>query len=140
MRQKVMAYVVREQAGQRELLVFEHRDQAEAGVQVPAGTVEPGEDIRASVVRELEEEVGLGHAHVRLEGKLAEAYEPSFDQQRHVFAFTPVTALPDRWSHVVRGAGEDAGMVFECYWVAIQPGLRLAGGQERYLDRLKASA
>lgn len=41
-RQKVMAYVLRRSEGQQQLLVFEHRDDLEAGVQVPPGTAETG--------------------------------------------------------------------------------------------------
>jgi 8-oxo-dGTP pyrophosphatase MutT (NUDIX family) len=135
-RQKVMAYVVRAQAGQRELLVFEHRHQPEAGLQVPAGTVEPGESIEAGLLREVVEETGLSAEQVRLVGKLAEAHEAELDQQRHVFELSPANPLPDRWSHTVRGAGEDAGLVFEFYWVEITAALKLAGGQERFLHRL----
>ena len=137
MKQKVLAYVVRVQNGRRELLVFEHRDHPDAGVQVPAGTVEPDEPVEAGVRREVEEEAGLGAAQVVVKRKLAEAYEPAIDQQRHVFELAPITDLPDRWAHTVRGAGEDAGLVFEYYWVAIEPGLRLAGEQQRFLDRLE---
>jgi 8-oxo-dGTP pyrophosphatase MutT (NUDIX family) len=138
MQHKVMAYVVREHAGRRELLVFQHRDHPDAGVQVPAGTVEPAEAIEAAALRELEEESGLGAAQVRLVGKLAGAYEPGLDQPRHVFELAPTSALPDRWTHVVRGGGEDTGLVFDYYWMEMQPGLRLAGAQERFLDLLQA--
>jgi 8-oxo-dGTP pyrophosphatase MutT (NUDIX family) len=136
-RQKVMAYVVRENARRRELLVFEHRDHADAGVQVPAGTVEPGEAIAAGLLREVEEETGLSAGQVRLVGKLAETYEAEFDQQRHVFELRPVSPLPDRWSHTVGGAGEDTGMVFEYCWVPITPSLVLAGGQDRFLHLVR---
>jgi 8-oxo-dGTP diphosphatase len=133
MKQKVMAYVVRRMAGEPELLVFEHRAFPAAGVQVPAGTVEPGETIEAGLLRELEEEAGLGPAQVRLVGKLAEAYETAHDQQRHVFVLAPVSALPDRWTHNVRGSGDDEGMVFEYFWLALTPTLKLTGDQGRFL-------
>ena len=69
--------------------------------------------------------------------QVAEAYEAEYDQQRHVFHFVPASALPDRWSHTVRGQGQDAGLVFEFYWVPVQPGLRLAGAQERFLHHVE---
>jgi 8-oxo-dGTP pyrophosphatase MutT (NUDIX family) len=58
---KVAAFVLRADHGQPLLLVFDHppADGAEASVQVPAGTVEPGEAPAAAVVREVEEETGL---------------------------------------------------------------------------------
>jgi 8-oxo-dGTP diphosphatase len=125
MRHKVLAYVLRPCATGTELLVFAHRDHPDAGVQVPAGTVEPGEDVEAAAVRELM-------------AKVTKADEPAADQiqRRHVFAFEPASPLPDRWNHSVRGAGEDAGLVFEFYWAPISPGLTLAGGQERFLHQL----
>lgn len=42
-KQKVLAYVTREIARQMQLLVFTHRDAPEAGIQVPAGPLDPGE-------------------------------------------------------------------------------------------------
>ena len=54
--QKVTAFIVRERRGVKELLVFKHPT---AGVQIPAGTVEEGEDIETAVKREAYEETGL---------------------------------------------------------------------------------
>lgn len=53
---KVAILVTREGSDGPELLVFDHDRSA---VQVPAGTVEPGEDLRAAAIRELEEEAGI---------------------------------------------------------------------------------
>ena len=139
MRHKVMAYLIRPSDDGTELLVFTHRNHPAAGVQVPAGTEEPGEAIEAAAMRELAEESGLRPEQVRLVIKLAEADEPAHNQSRHVFAFEPASPLPDRWAHTVRGAGEDAGLVFEFYWVPLTPGLTLAGGQERFLPLLGES-
>ena len=54
---KVVGYVVRD----RRLLVFTHDDVPLeiAGVQVPAGTIEPSELPEAAVVREVLEETGV---------------------------------------------------------------------------------
>jgi 8-oxo-dGTP pyrophosphatase MutT (NUDIX family) len=54
--QKVYAYIT---SPEGQLLVFEHVDFPEAGVQVPGGTVEVGESVDAAVIREAEEETGL---------------------------------------------------------------------------------
>ena len=54
--QKVTAFIVREKGGLKEILVFKHPT---AGVQIPAGTVERGEDIETAVRREAHEETGL---------------------------------------------------------------------------------
>ena len=133
MKQKVLIYVVRAGEAWPEVLVFEHRDFPDAGLQVPAGTVEPGEAPEAAVYREVAEESGLTRAQVRLVRKLAEAVEPEWDQNRHAFLFTPVVNLPQRWSHRVAGAGEDQGMVFDYDWLPVSDAARLAGGQGRFL-------
>ena len=54
--QKVTAFIIRERDDVKELLVFKHPT---AGVQIPAGTVEKGEDIETAVKREAYEETGL---------------------------------------------------------------------------------
>jgi NADH pyrophosphatase NudC (nudix superfamily) len=59
MKNKVLAYITRHQNGLKQLLVFEHRDFPEAGVQVPPGTVEPGEPVESALFREVYEESGL---------------------------------------------------------------------------------
>jgi ADP-ribose pyrophosphatase YjhB (NUDIX family) len=114
-------------------LVFAHRDFPEAGIQVPAGTVAPGEAPEAAAWRELLEESGLGPGQVRLARKVAEADEPENGYRRHVYLFAAREALPDGWSHTVSSEDEDAGMVFSYFWLPATPALRLAGAQERYL-------
>ena len=56
-KQKVVCYVVRD--GQ--LLVFRHLDEPwdESGLQVPAGSIRPGESPAAAALREAAEETGL---------------------------------------------------------------------------------
>jgi 8-oxo-dGTP pyrophosphatase MutT (NUDIX family) len=53
---KVTAFITRDSAQGRELLVFTHPD---AGIQVPAGTMEAGETPEIAVLREVSEETGL---------------------------------------------------------------------------------
>ena len=54
--QKVTAFIIRERGSIKEVLVFKHPT---AGIQIPAGTVEKGEDIETAVIRETYEETGL---------------------------------------------------------------------------------
>ena len=45
--EKVTAFIIRERAGERQLLLFEHPN---AGVQIPAGTVEEGESPDVGII------------------------------------------------------------------------------------------
>ena len=58
--EKVAAYITRD----THLLVFRHVH-SEAGIQVPAGTLEPGESPNDGVLREAREETGLDCLEVR---------------------------------------------------------------------------
>ncbi|MCA9930236.1 MAG: NUDIX domain-containing protein [Anaerolineales bacterium] len=58
---KVTAFITRERPQGRELLVFHHPN---AGIQLPAGTVEPGEDLETAVLREVAEETGLTQVRI----------------------------------------------------------------------------
>ena len=42
----------------------------------------------------------------------------------------------DAWEHVVRGDGDDAGLVFVCRFVPLEPPPQLAGRQAEFLDAL----
>jgi 8-oxo-dGTP pyrophosphatase MutT (NUDIX family) len=53
---KVTVFVVREAPGGMELLLIQH---PYAGIQLPAGTIEPGEAPEAAALREAHEETGL---------------------------------------------------------------------------------
>ncbi len=63
---KVTAFILRPAKGRKvEVLIFRHPN---AGLQVPAGTVEPGEAPETAVLREVQEETGL--TEIRLVKKL----------------------------------------------------------------------
>lgn len=138
MRHKVLAYITREQAGVRQVLVFDHQDQPEAGLQVPAGTVEPGELIEPALWREIEEEAGLRPSVLRLVRKLAEHPEPAWGNIRHVFHLEALTRLPETWIQTVGGTGEDRGYQFVYHWAGLD--VILSGGQHRWLARLREGA
>lgn len=52
---KVSAFITRPD---RHLLVFSHPESPSAGIQVPAGGIDPGEDPATAAIREAEEETG----------------------------------------------------------------------------------
>lgn len=122
--EKVVAYIVRG----RDVLVFTHADFPEAGMQVPAGTVEAGEPPEQAVMREVREETG--RADFRLERKLA-VYEygvPGIPAaRRHVFQLSAPDDAPARWRW-----GEHYGtpqqITFDFFWVPLDAPPELAGG------------
>ena len=52
-----------------EILVFEQKDNPDAGLQVPGGTIESDELIIDALYREIEEETGITREDLRVERK-----------------------------------------------------------------------
>ncbi len=93
--QKVTAFIVRERHGVKELLVFKH---PAAGIQIPAGTVEAGEDLEAAVKREVYEETGLQSVEIEaylgcFENELAEG-ERIIAETTRVYIQPDLNAMP----------------------------------------------
>jgi 8-oxo-dGTP pyrophosphatase MutT (NUDIX family) len=134
-KKRVVAYITRDRNGQRELLVFDHRDHPEAGTQVPAGRLDPGEDLEAGLLREIEEESGL--TDVRIVRELPD-FESHYSSryENHAFHVTLEEKAPDEWDHVVVGAGDDAGLVFRYRWVPLEPDPHLFERPHPLLSRL----
>ena len=116
---KAYAYITCEADHASAVLVFRHRDDPEAGIQVPRGTVDAGENPAVTVVREVCEECGLCDA--RLIGLLARDVEarpddPTRNWERSFFHLVAPEAA-DEWEHTVTGEGEDNGLVFSFFWL-----------------------
>ena len=140
---KAIAYVTRQSAaGGRELLVFEHRDYPEAGLQVPAGTVDAGETPEEAVLREVEEESGL--IGCRIMSKLAAYDWPNPEtgkmNERHVFHLSAPPYTEEAWTWVETDGGkvpELEGYVFLFRWVSLGGSVDLAGEQGDYLHLVR---
>lgn len=88
--EKVTAFLLRDHAGRRELLVFRH---PLAGVQLPAGTAEPGENPESAGYREVREETGLTDiAVIATMGVVDEPMEPG---ERMLAGPAPLREAPD---------------------------------------------
>jgi 8-oxo-dGTP pyrophosphatase MutT (NUDIX family) len=101
--EKVTAFVLRRPAAQpAELLLIRH---PHAGIQLPAGTVEPDESLVDAARREAAEETGL--TGLRLVAELGSAEEPLPDGQAAILSPTRVYSRPDPasfdWAHLRRG-------------------------------------
>jgi 8-oxo-dGTP diphosphatase len=138
-RQRVIAYVTRDRDGRTELLVFEDPGHPQMGVQVPAGRLDPGEELESGLLREIEEESGLTAVRIVRELPGFEEHYPS-RYENHGFLVVLDENAPDEWEHVVVGDGDDAGFVFHYRWVPIEPDLRLFHRDHPLLERLVESA
>lgn len=99
---KVTAFVTRTGPGGVELLFFQHPN---AGVQLPAGTVEEGETVEQAVLREVFEETGL--TQVRLVQQIGLRDELPPDATHVILHKTRVYSRPDAasfdWAEFRRG-------------------------------------
>lgn len=92
---KVTAFITREAPHGRQLLLFRH---PQAGIQIPAGTVDEGEDWQTAVLREASEETGLTqlslHRYLgRIENELA-ANEAILNQDCQILSQPDTQSLP----------------------------------------------
>jgi len=101
--EKVTAFVIRRGPNGPELLLFRH---PYAGVQLPAGSVDPGESPAAAGLREAREETGL--QALNLLRSLGKMEYPLPRDRRAILTDTRVYARPDAgsidWAHFPRGA------------------------------------
>jgi 8-oxo-dGTP pyrophosphatase MutT (NUDIX family) len=136
-REKVLAYVVRD----GRLLVFRHADNTyeEVGIQVPAGSVRPGETPEAAVLREAREETRL--TDFKIVSKLGEfeydmtPYRREI-QRRHVFHLELTEPTEERWMSQEDHDGEQPPTRFECFWVPLEAAHILQSGQGALLGQL----
>jgi 8-oxo-dGTP pyrophosphatase MutT (NUDIX family) len=140
---KVLAYITRAQQNETQLLVFTHRDHPDAGLQIPAGTVEESEEIEHALFREIQEESGLTRSDLKLIRKLAEHPQPEWNNIRHVFHLAALKPLPDSWNWLTNdydndeARARDERLVF-CYrWESLKNNIDLAGNQGMWLDNIR---
>lgn len=122
-KRKVICYFLRQNNGERELLVFNHRDYPEAGTQVIGGTVEEGEILEETMRREILEEAGLKINLIDLrflgESEYQRKDRPEINERTY-YMLDQQSYLPDYWEHTVKSDGEDDGMVFCFYWISVK--------------------
>jgi 8-oxo-dGTP diphosphatase len=122
---KAFAYITYQQ----QLLIFRHLDFPEVGLQVPAGTVEPGEDPADAVLREAFEETGL--SDLKLEGFLGLHIRDMSDwhmdeiNHRHFYHLSCQSHPPTLWHHeeLFASDGSTEPIRFELFWVRIPDNL-----------------
>lgn len=131
--EKACAYITRDDS---ELLVF--RGPGHEGVQIPKGTVEPGESPREAMYREAIEESGLA-AFEGLEHLVTDVWtrreSPPKRYVRH-FYHAPVHEPRDSWTHTVTGTGAERGAEFAFSWVDLPTEAPFALDLDDYLQAL----
>ena len=119
--QIVVVYVVKD----GRLLVFRHLDFSyeEVGLQVPAGSVHPGESEQEAALRELKEETGCNNFEiVSALGTATYDMTPYREeiQERHFFLAKPTANLPERWQSREEHDGDQPPTRFECFWIPLK--------------------
>jgi ribosomal-protein-alanine N-acetyltransferase len=139
MTDKVVAYITQ---GDK-LLVFSHPLYPEAGIQVPAGTIEKGEPPDDAALREAREETGLHELEMRSflgvrEHDLSPYGIPEV-YRRYFFHLECCQETPITWRHFENDPsdGSTEPIEFEFFWVKFPDEVpELSGGQGELLHEL----
>ena len=133
---KAFAYVIRE----GRLLVFRHADAPEAGIQVPAGTIDANETPEQAVLREAHEETGL--EGLRIVKKLGEYARDMRDlgeetvHHRHYFELALDREAPETWRWYERDpCSGGPPIAFDLFWVPLDAVPALAADHDYFIKR-----
>ncbi|WP_172373253.1 NUDIX hydrolase [Sporosarcina jiandibaonis] len=139
-KRKVLAYITRGEEPDWEILVFQQKDNPDAGIQVPGGTIESDELIIDALYREIEEETGITRENLELKGKVIKnKYFPEHKNkiyERTIFHLSYIGDNDKKWEHIVKGNGKDEGMTFCHRFVPIDQIPELAGNQDEAINFL----
>lgn len=124
------------------LLLLAHPNQPEAGLQVPAGTMEPGETPEQAVLREAREETDLEHLIlVELIGRQtydARTWGRDELHDRWFFHLRCEQTTAECWSTTEESPSDgDEPVAFELFWVPLdQTFPALIADHDRYVTNL----
>ncbi|MEJ8855388.1 NUDIX domain-containing protein [Variovorax robiniae] len=131
---------------QGRLLVFDHP--VDGGMQLPKGTVEPGEHPEDAVRRELLEESGIAYAG-QLEdlGTMDRYCEAGVEGNKrrhpqlwHLYLMRSSAPLPETFEHIAMGSPEEDGLVFSFRWLAADDTIDdFAPPYQRVIERVRAT-
>lgn len=138
-KRKVLAYITKGEQPHLELLVFEHKNEPDAGLQVPGGTIEEGEMLIDALYREISEETGITRDNLSFMGKIHKYnYYPNGKDTVYERNFFHLGYAGDQqcWEHNVVSDGQDNGMTFQFRWEPIETLPKLAGEQDQAVELL----
>jgi 8-oxo-dGTP pyrophosphatase MutT (NUDIX family) len=138
--EKVVAYATQGDM----LLVFTHPAHPDAGIQVPAGTIEHGESPDEAVLREFREETGLSDPEIRsylgTKDYDMSPFGRSEIHRRHFYHIALLEATPSGWTHYETSGGLTAPIEFRFFWAQLPDRVpRLIAGQGDLLGNLNLS-
>ncbi|MFN8500104.1 MAG: NUDIX domain-containing protein [Anaerolineae bacterium] len=133
---KVLAYITRG----RRLLVFRQPAFPEAGIQIPAGTMEAGETPPEALLREVEEETGLRDlrivAFLGTQDIDLRRWGRNGIHRRYFFHLALDSDAPETWRHweTSPSDGDVPEIEYEHFWVDMPDGIpHLAAEQDTFL-------
>lgn len=142
---KAFAYICDTTERGHRLLLLAHPDHTDAGLQVPAGTMEPGETPEDAVLREAWEETGLDALVIaEFLGRQSFDLRPFGRDEVHDrwFFHLPCGAeTPDRWRvwETTPATGEPP-ILFELFWAPLDETLPpLIADHDRFIPEVIAS-
>lgn len=113
---KVSVFVI---DGDDRLLVFDHPEAPEAGIQVPAGTIERDEPPLTAALRELGEETGKASFEITRFLARKEIHEVRLGRlechDRWFYQAVPTQPLPEEWLH--GEAAPEGWIPFHFFWM-----------------------
>jgi 8-oxo-dGTP pyrophosphatase MutT (NUDIX family) len=118
-RHRAYAYVTYK----NKVLLFTHPLSPEAGIQVPAGTIQEGEKPEDAALREAEEETGL--QNLRMVAFLDQDIRDMSDcgtaelQYRWFYHIECLSEPPEKWMHGEHGKNGEIIIPFDFYWSEI---------------------
>lgn len=132
---KAYGYVTRVKEEKVQVLVFQHPI-AEAGIQIPKGTVEDQEDPYDAVIREIKEETGL--KEFKVASLIAKDFWENDDGTIHERYFYKINVknVEDEWTYHPTGGGSEDGLIFRYFWISYKEQVNLIRGHGDYLNRI----
>lgn len=140
LRKRVFTYITHK----GKLLVFDHVENPDLGMQIPGGTIEDGELPEQAAIREAKEETGLSEMSVKSflgEFKKDLALIGRKETIHAWFFHLEASGQPPlRWRHSETDPHDRTDSIeFELYWVELYPKPELGGIDDGMYDQLLES-